>query len=414
MFLFVARIASAGLSLVQISSVARLLVPSEYAIVATASALSGYFMLLAEPPILGYERRGHHDRAVDLQDTPEAARPAALSQLAAIGFVLVAGLVVWAVVAGDPGLAVAAGVWAVSLVQLRWVSVQYLMWNEQQSYGLVLMVNSFSRVVAMVGAAAVTRDGAWTLIVGAVGSIIATALVSPRWRPVHWNTSGWGPLARVGLPLTVASAAWVSLTNWPTLLGSWSLPTDEFAAYAAQTALATAITGVTIGFITVFGFPQAKRAWDSGDPSGAGRVERRYFGYIAALTPVMALVAWFAGDTLTRLVLGPQYVGHVVLTVGILYLAVRSMTNVAGWILRLDYKQTLVATISVVSALAQAALTWLMIDRFGLPGLLIAVTVVFALQALAVVAFARLAHRWQEIIFVILAAGAAVGLAGAA
>lgn len=409
-FLLASRLATATFGLLQLSLVARLLPPPEYAAMAAATAVSAYLNLVAEPAILGYERLGNHDRGKDLASGPSAARPAALSQLTTVAVLGLAGLAVWALVAGEPWLAAGSVLWAASLVQMRWVSVQYLLWNEQQAFGLTMLVNSFSRLVAVVGAAYFFRDGYITLVVGALASIVATAIVSPPWRPMQWNKAGWGELARVGLPLTLAAVAWVSLNAWPTLVGSRLLDVDVFASYVAQASLGAALYGVTVGFVVVFGFPAAKRAWDSGDQWAARHVQRRFFGYEVALVPALALFTWFAGDWLTRLVLGPKYVGHTIMTVVLLAAALQAMSNIAGWLLRLDFRQRLVASITLSAAALQLGLTWYLTSRYELPGLMFSVLLVFTMQAIATILTSRPIRWGEQLAFVFALSVVATGL----
>lgn len=412
-FLLATRLATACFGLLQLSLLARLLPSAEYAVMAAAMAVSAYMNLIAEPAILGYERLGNHDRAKDLSASPSAARPAALSQLTSVAILALGAMAIWAAATGEPWLAVGSVLWAASLVQIRWVSVQCLLWGEQQAFGLTMLVNSASRFVAVVGAAYFFRDGYVTMVVGALASIAATALVSPPWRPLNWNKEGWFELARVGLPLTLAAAAWVSLNAWPTLVGSRLLDVDVFASYVAQASLGGALYGVTVGFIVVFGFPQAKRAWDSGQPDVARKVQRRFFGYEVALVPALALLTWFAGDLLTRIILGPKYVGHVITTVVLLSASLQAMSNIAGWLLRLDFRQRLVATITLSAAAIQIALTWQLTSKYLLPGLMFSVLLVFALQAIAIIVASRPTRWGEQLAFVVGIATVATALLSA-
>lgn len=409
-FLMATRFATACFGLLQLSLLARLLPTAEYAVMAAAMAVSAYMNLLAEPAILGYERLGNHVRAKDLSASPSAARPAALSQLTSVALIALGALAIWAVATGEPWLAAGSVLWAASLVQIRWVSVQYLLWGEQQAFGFTMFVNSLSRFVAVVGAAYFFRDGYITLVVGALASIVATALVSPPWRPLRWNKEGWVELARVGLPLTLAAVAWVSLNAWPTLVGSRLLDVEVFASYVAQASLGGALYGVTVGFIVVFGFPQAKRAWDSGQPEVARKVQRRFFGYVVALIPALALLTWFAGDVLTRVILGPKYVGHVVMTVVLLSASLQAMSNIAGWLLRLDFRQRLVATITLSAAAIQLGLTWYLTNQYQLTGLMFSVLLVFAVQAVAIIVSSRPTRWGEQLAFVFAVAIVATGL----
>lgn len=121
------RMVSAALGILQLSLGARLLSPSEYGAAAVAIAFAAIASTAFEPPILGYQRLGSHVRdTTGHNDGPRAAARASLTLMAGCGLAVFAAM---SLVGGSPLYYLATGIWILSLVQLRWVTVQYLNWG---------------------------------------------------------------------------------------------------------------------------------------------------------------------------------------------------------------------------------------------------------------------------------------------
>ncbi len=380
-YLVVARVVASASGLVQLGVLARLLSAEEFGIVAVAIAVSAYVQMLGEPLIVGYERLGH---SVQREDSgvgaPRSAAHTGLMSLAVIVPVLAMAV---GVIVGEMWIGLAIGVASVSAAQTRWVTLQYLNWDNQQAFGTATMVNGVSRLGFTVGIAAITRDGALAVLAGGVFSVIATEIVAPRSAPFSWNWSGVRKVLIVGIPTAIASLAAVSLTAWPTVAGAQLLDTDEFAEFAAQWSLANAIYVTTAGFILIFGFPLAKRAWDDGDREGARATVMRYFVYSAV--GGAALVGAFSagGEFITRILIGGEYAGTAVPTATVAIGAIGTIAATSGWLLRLQYRQRTMATVSLIAATVQVPIVWLATDWYGLAGLLGGVGVVMLGRSIA-------------------------------
>lgn len=397
-FLGLSRAGQAALGLAQLSALARILPPSEFALVASAIAISAYLQISSEPAILGYQRLGRHHRSEDFDPSGPRASAAGFLLLWS-GFVPV-GVVIVALSIGQPltGLAVAA--WAVSLVQIRWVSIQYLNWSDQQGFATTTLVNSLARTSAMISAAWVLQDGAATLLAGALGAWLVTFVGGPTLRPLVLAPGRYRSLMSVGLPLTLSAVAVTSLTNWPTLVGSRELTTEVFAAFAAQSGLASAAYGASIGFMLVFGFPRAKVAWDTGYGQAAHQVVTRYLGYLALGSALLAGIFLFFGEDVTRALLGATYAGRVVPTSVIAVSTLASVSVVASWLLQLNFEQRRLGTIDVSAALAQIPVVWAGTVHFGLPGLLAAMALAQGARAVATVFMSGTTGRWRALLLI--------------
>lgn len=388
------RATAAFVGVIQMSLLARILPTDQYGVMAAAVALSTYLQLLGEPAVLSYRRLGHHERSQDSE--PGAARSSSFTVLAILAVVVPVVSVVWGVLVGPLWLSVGAGLWVVSLVQLRWVSIQLLNWYEQQAYANLLLVNGTSRMVAMALTAWFSRDAAVTLMAGAVASFAATAVTTPPRPPMKVRRSGMRAVMVVGLPLAASAAAVTSLSSWPTLAGARSLEVEDFAAYAAQATLAAAFFGSTVGFVLEFGFPQAKRYWDTGSVRGADSVVLRFLMYLGGLGATQVLLFWVFGDWLTRLFLGPKYVGHVIPAATVAVSCLAGLSILLSWVLTLRFRQRVLAAIDVGAALIQVPAVWFATDRWGLPGLILGACAVQSARALVVAGMDRSsAARWS-------------------
>ena len=368
------RVLTAILGLVQLSALARILPTESYAVVAAAIAAAAYVQLTGEPAILGYERLGHHERASDFR--PRGARSVASTVLLLIWFIVLLSAFVWGLLRRDTWMAMGVALWAVSLVQLRWVSTQYLNWGAQARYATTTLVNSAARTACVLFAAMAGGRPETILICGAMGSIVATALVSPSARPFSLDRVGLRTLVVVGLPLTAASAARTSLAAWPMLAGARQLDVDAFASFAAQWSLSTAVWGATIGFVLLFGFPQAKRLWDTRDLSGSYAVTARYLGYVSLAGPALMFLWLITGQLITARLLGAGYAGVVVPVWSTAVGCLASVANVVAWDVQLRYKQNALARATVAAALIQVPLVVLLTHLLGLGGVLISVATV--------------------------------------
>ena len=319
--------------------------------------------------------------------------------------------VVWGLVHDQFLLSLAVGLWVISLVQLRWASVQYLNWQEQQSFGTLVPLNSVVRAVGLVAAALVFRNATATLLIGAIVSVVSTAALSPERPPVAFRRLGIGPLLRLGVPLALASAAVTSLGAWPTLVATRVLSVEEFASFAAQSGLAAAAFGSIVGFVAVFGFPQAKRAWDTGETALADRVVLRFFGYTAGLGWLMLVAFWLFGDSITSILLGPKYSGHAIPTATVGVACIYAVSGLYGWRLRLEFRQNLIALVSISTALVQLPVVFLSADRMGTTGLLASVGCVATLQAIVNMAIVRDRRVALAALFVAVTAGVVVSAA---
>lgn len=412
-YLLSSRVSSSLLGLAQLSVLARVLPAEQFALVAAATAAATYMALLGEPAVLGYERLGKHAREHD--STTGESRSVAHTVTMLLMVVAPTIAVLIGLVMGKPLCSLVVALWAVSLVQLRWVSVQYLNWQEQSHFATAMLVNSAARASGMLIAGVTTGDGVLVLLVGAVASLIATVFVSPRRAGLSLNRPALRLLLKVGAPLTIASAAVSSMGSWPTLAGNALLPSETFANYVAQASLAGSFFGVTVGFVLVFGWPQAKKAWDEGDSEGALDVIARYTRYTLVLGGAAVVLFWIFGDLITRILLGPNYVGHLIPSYVTSLACVSAIAGLNSWYLRLNYRQNWWAGIAVTAALFQIPLVWFATQQAQLLGLMLAMALTSWGQCMAAGLVARQPRMMVNLVVSsgmgILAAALAVAVA---
>lgn len=373
------RLLTGGLGLIQLMALTRFLSPEQFGVSALCIAAASYVCLLGEPPIVAYERLGAHDERSNLIE--DKVRLAAQSALTVTGLLLLTLGVIWGLVTSGGAAGAAVSVWAISLIQLRWTSVQVLNWGRRGIFASILVTNSIARVVGTAVAAWFSASGSLSLIAGGVGSIIVTALVSPPFASWKWHTSEMKSIFRLGVPASIPAFAAAGLIAWPTFAAQQLLPADEFAAFAAQFSLATAISSATTGFLVVFGFPVVKRQWDSGAKSEAMSRAARYLLQVGGLSLGLALLALVFGNWLTGLVISRAYAGNLCLTVSLLAFGLFFVARPPGWILRLEYRQKLLGVLALLAALVQMPAVWLGTSIGGVRGLLLAFVAVFLLQA---------------------------------
>lgn len=376
------RVATALVGLLQLSVLARFLPADQFGIAAVAVAAATYICMLGEPPIVGFERVGAQDDGLDL--ARDEARLAAQAVLALTAAMILVMAFVWGLLNRDTAFAVAVAIWAISFIQLRWSTVQFLQWGQRASFATMALLNSVVRFGLSAGAAWCSGAGSTALIAGGMGSILATALISPRLDTWKWHTPEIKRMLRLGIPSSVPMLGYTSMIAWPTFAASQILGTEQFAAFAAQFSLASAIAGATLSYVLQFGFPVAKKQWDSGATAEATRYVVGYSWFVLASASTLAVLAFVFGNWLTRILLTPAYSGNFVLAVALLAWGLLLLARPPSWILRLQYRQTLLGILVSCAAILQVPAVWFGTAIAGVPGLLLALIAVSLLQTILV------------------------------
>lgn len=408
-YLALTRITAAVFGVLQLSVIARMLPADQFALVAGAMALAAYVQLTAEPAILGYQRLGHQDPKEDGERGE--ARSASQSLLLGLGVITVGIAIAWGAFVGPFGLTIAFALWTISVVQMRWASIQLLNWQRQARFGTLLMINSAARTLSMAAGAWYFRGAPQTLILGSLGSILAVMIVGPGHAPIAYGRASIKRVLEVGISLSLVAVAAASLSNWPTLVGSRLLPINTFASFIAQWNLAVAAHGATVGFVVVLGLPDAKKSWDSGHGEGANAIALRYVRYVGFGTTAILTTLWLVGNPLTSVLLGPRYAGQAILVVAVATSSVRSICSIATWRFQFKYWQRRLAVIAISVAFLQLPVVWWLSDGFGLLGLLVGVSLVNAAYAVTVIFCGRGGSRLIMTLYIAVMLAIGIGAA---
>ena len=338
-----ARLFSLICAAVQLPLLTRLLVPSEYSIVAIAVAIATYFSLFAaEPVILSFQR---YPGALEMRANYGFALRRSLIGLGAATAVVV-GLC-WAFGYLPWGLGIAG--WGLGAAITRLVSTAWLMWGTAWRYSLNLIVSTGLRTGVLLVLVLLGWDVLLALAVSGIASALGALLFGPRRNPNGPRAQAPWPVS-FGVKLAVASLAFTVLTNVAILILPIFSSAHEVGKFAAMSQITTLSLGALSGLVLTVEYPRLRLDWDRGGEEAVRSRTRALQLTFLAVALACASVATVADGFGLALVVSEKYSDVTLVVPLMIGAAFASMGQLSAWLHQFSHDAGWVARGTAASA----------------------------------------------------------------